>query len=676
MLKILSKTLVILLVAILLLNMIPNTLYAAVEVKLDKAYLEKIGQADYHLKYYREATDEYTYLICSIVGYYDKDNNFNPTYCMNRDLVGAEKEAYYVKTESLLKNDKVWRIIKNGYPYKTAKEMGLTSKYDAYAVTKYAIYCVLGEAELKLFKAEKDDDEAVAMLNALKKLVDIGLNGTEKQDENPLTISKVGSFKEDGDFYSQEYKITSTSEFTNYEVSKITGLPAGAYVANAQGEKQTKFENGSNFKIMVPKSSLLENFNIEITVSAECKAYIILEGKTTVTDTQNYVVTAGEYATATVDTKLSYEVQKGKVKIIKVDSENNKIKISGVEFDVLDENNNKLETITTDEKGEAVTSEYKLRQYSKIYLKEKSTNENYVLNDELIEVELEANKTQEIIVQNKKIKGKIQIEKTSKDYNEITGKKTGTPLKDVVFEVYDKDGNVVDTITTDKNGIATTSDLVKGTYTIKETKTNKYYFLNTKIYEATIKEDGEVVKLQITNESKKPEIDIEKTGQDRAEVGSKIEYDISIKNTGNTDLSNVVMEDIIPSEYINVTKFKTGTYNQKIKYNFYYKTNFSNDEYILMLEDISSEENYEIDFTQELADNEYITAIKMEFGDVDVGFCSNENPHIDATVKLSVKSEASFVNSATIKGECEGYKVKDSSKWKTFVYKLLPKTGF
>ena len=44
-----------------------------------------------------------------------------------------------------------------------------------------------------------------------------------------------------------------------------------------------------------------------------------------------------------------------------------------------------------------------------------------------------------------------------------------------------------------------------------------------------IKRDGQIVELSITNESKKPGIDIEKTGPDEAEVGCEIEYDISIR---------------------------------------------------------------------------------------------------------------------------------------------------
>ena len=94
MIKLISKIMAILLIAIFVLNMSANVIFAAVEVTIDKAYIEKIGEASKHLKYYREDRDIYTYLVCSIVGYYDKNKNFNPAYCMNRDLVGAENEAY------------------------------------------------------------------------------------------------------------------------------------------------------------------------------------------------------------------------------------------------------------------------------------------------------------------------------------------------------------------------------------------------------------------------------------------------------------------------------------------------------------------------------------------------------------------------------------------------------
>lgn len=68
---------------------------------------------------------------------------FYPAYCMNRDLNGAETSPYTVNISEILSNDAIWRVVKNGYPYKSAAEMGLYSDYDAYVVTKMAIYCIL-----------------------------------------------------------------------------------------------------------------------------------------------------------------------------------------------------------------------------------------------------------------------------------------------------------------------------------------------------------------------------------------------------------------------------------------------------------------------------------------------------------------------------------------------------
>ena len=1042
--KLSKKIIVIALLIIMLLNTCANTIYAAVEINLNKVYLEKIGEADYHLKYYREDGNEYRYLKCSIVGYYDKDGNFNPSYCMNKNLTGAEDNPYNVTVDSLLDNNKVWRVIKNGYPYKNAKELGLENDYNAYAVTKWAVYCVLGESELDFYKAESEDKEAIAMLKALRKLVNIGLEGTEKQDDNPVKIANVTGFIEDGEYYSQEYKVTSTAEFNTYKISNTKGLSKGSFIANTKGEKQNTFKSDENFKIMIDKNSLNKDINVEVELSAECKSYVILEGKTTVTNTQNYVVTAGEFAKFTqrinlekatntgkiqinkidsetskpipgvefelkdsngktvskattdkngianftglyqgrytlVETKsnqnyiitqaefdvdvkynettikniennhkkgnlkiykvdednnqiglgniefelyceelqkvigtyttnadgeiyienlrtgtykikekttnkwynlindleievkweqeaptteitVKNELKKGQAKVIKVDKDNNEIKLEGVKFKVMNERGEVLEEIITDQNGEALTSKYAVRDYKKLYIQEKETKQGYRLNDEIITVELKANEVttiklknevkkgkikivkvdkenheiklqgvefkvydeqnnlvetlvtnkqgeaetrdlpitskytiketktnkdyklsgntikveledgetekliienekkkgkinvikvdkdnnetklegvefeilnskgevvdkiktdkegiaktkalpineeytvretktlenyilnekdikvkikgegvQEIKIENQKIKGKINILKTSKDDNPITGEKAGTPLEGVKFEIFDINNNKIERVTTNKKGIAQTSELEKGIYYIKEISTREEYILNNKIFSVEITKHGQTVDLSIENESKKPSIDIEKTGVDEAEVGTEIEYDISVRNTGNTKLGNFIWEDITPVDYIKVTKFETGTYNQDLRYNLYYKTNLSDDKYILLMEDLRTIDNYEIDFEKELADNEYVTELKLDFGTVDIGFASNENPHIYAKIKEDVKSNSVFENIAKVSGDLNGFKVLDNSRWKTKTFKVLPKTGF
>lgn len=85
---------------------------------------------------------------------------------------------------------------------------------------------------------------------------------------------------------------------------------------------------------------------------------------------------------------IENELKKGQIRVIKVDEDNNEIKLEGVEFEVLDENGNVLEKIITDENGEALTQRYPIRDFDKLTLREVKTQEDYVLNEEPQTIEL------------------------------------------------------------------------------------------------------------------------------------------------------------------------------------------------------------------------------------------------------------------------------------------------
>ena len=518
MIKLISKIMAILLIAIFVLNMSANVIFAAVEVTIDKAYIEKIGEASKHLKYYREDRDIYTYLVCSIVGYYDKNKNFNPAYCMNRDLVGAENEAYYVKVESLLNNDKVWRVIKNGYPYKSAKQLGLSSKYDAFAVTKFAVYCILGEAKIEFFKAEKDDEEAVAMLKALKDLVKIGEKGTERQDKNPLSLSKVGNIKEEENYFSQQYALNSTSEFEQYEISKVTGLPQGAYVSDTSGNKTTKFKEGQDLKIMIPKDQMTKDMNIEITAKAECKSYVILEGKTTVTKTQNYVVTAGEFATAKTSAILNIDVNNAALILNKLEEGTNK-PIQGVKFDLYKEEN-LIQSKETDKEGKII---FENLYPGKYVLKERETANKYILDSTLKEIDLSYGETKEITITNRLKTGKIKIYKIDKDNKEVK-------IEGIKFDIYSEElKEVIGTYTTNQNGEIEVENLPIGEYKIIEKESNKWYNLADEI---KLKVNfNETTETTIVNELKKGQIKVIKVDKDNNEIKLKgVSFEVQDKD--------------------------------------------------------------------------------------------------------------------------------------------------
>ena len=78
------------------------------------------------------------------------------------------------------------------------------------------------------------------------------------------------------------------------------------------------------------------------------------------------------------------------------------------------------------------------------------------------------------------IEGKIKIIKT--DGN------TQTPLEGFAFEIFNSEGEVVETIVSDSEGIAVTGPLEPGDYTIKEKYTQEGYILDETVHEIQIRE--------------------------------------------------------------------------------------------------------------------------------------------------------------------------------------------
>ena len=139
------------------------------KININSAEIVKIGEAEKHLKYYREDRGYATYVVCSIVGFYE-NNIFHPAYCMNKEMPGAEDGSYEVNIKEILNNSKGWRIVSNGYPYKSAEQMGLENDYDAFAVTKFAIYCVLGESKLDYYSADESDVRRTKNVRCIKEI--------------------------------------------------------------------------------------------------------------------------------------------------------------------------------------------------------------------------------------------------------------------------------------------------------------------------------------------------------------------------------------------------------------------------------------------------------------------------------------------------------------------------
>ena len=377
---------------------------------------------------------------------------------------------------------------------------------------------------------------------------------------------------------------------------------------------------------------------------------------------------------------IENELKKGQVRVIKVDKDNHEIKLEGVEFEVLNENNEVLEKIITDENGEALTRKYAIRDYPKLKIRETNTLDTYALNETTETIELKENEIINKTFENEKIKGQIKIIKTAEDDNKITGDKKGTPIPNVEFDIFDENKNYIETITTGEDGTAITSLLEKGVKYIKEKTSGEWYLLNENEYTAEIVKHGEIVELNITNKPENPDVDIEKTGIIQTTANQEIRYDFKIKNTGNVPLDNFTWIDYLPTDYVKMEKLVTGTYNQDLNYSIYYKTN--KNDYKLLKDNLNTRVNNYIDFSKiKLANDEYITEFKADFGTAPVGFESVSNPYIFVKVYSNVKNDDTFTNATRIEGDNKGYLVWDEDNHTTKVYekkievKKLPRTG-
>ncbi len=374
---------------------------------------------------------------------------------------------------------------------------------------------------------------------------------------------------------------------------------------------------------------------------------------------------------------IENELKKGSVKVIKVDKDNHEVRIPNVVFEVQDENGKTLEIIKTNENGEADTQEYPVRDYEKLKLYEIATDENYVLNDTPITVELKENQITEITFENEKIKGYVEITK-------VDSKDKDKKLEGAEFGLYNENDELIDTLITDENGKATSDELYKGKYYLKELDTGSvYYLLNEDTFEFEIVNNGETVPVEIVNVPTDITVDVDKEGTTEIRPGDEVNYVFTnVANNSNVYLENFKWYDFIPTDYIRLEKMTTGTWNQDLQYDIYYKTNKSED-YILFQENLNTTEDHELDFTTvELSEDEYIVETMFDFGRVETGFRESTSPTMQCKSLDTLQDGDTFTNHTKTVGVYYGVTAEANSDWTTITHipekptsPTLPRTG-
>ena len=439
---------------------------------------------------------------------------------------------------------------------------------------------------------------------------------------------------------------------TTFEIRRMDDALVGTVTTDRNGRVFLSLENGSYYAV---ETESAEGFHMDDTPHY----FEVENGETTTLQVENTPVSA--------------------ILIHKTDSATGE-GIYGVPFILYDSTNTPVGQYTSDNEGYVLIEGLEAGRY---YLRELE-NEGYVPDTEKKTVYVESGETTEVEWENTPITGQIQITKTSADYNSVNGWPAGTPIPGTEFEIYNaRTGNLVDTVETDKNGVASSRPLPLGRYKIVESKAADFYGLDKTPIKVEIEFEGQIVKAAMTNKGLYTNVSIQKTGYVEVMPGQQIRYDFGgIGNNSTTSLTSFYWRDTLPGQAVRLDKIVTGTYNVPGNYKVVYKTNLSGGTWRTLADNLSTQQNYVLDASKAalgLASNEYVTEFMVSFGVVPANFRQVEAPQVYATVYAWLTGGSQFVNQADVGGVYNGQWIMATSRWVTKVYKPaepLPRTGY
>ena len=622
---------------------------------------------------------------------YDEDNNLVDTLITDQNGEATSKE---------LRIDKTYTVKES----KTLSTYVLNEEFKVITLNENQIIDVIFTNELKkgqirVIKVDADNKEVrlqgvkFNVLDENGDIVDALIT-----DENGEAISK--KLRIDKEYILQEtktlenYVLNGEMQTVRLEQDKIKDVIFTNELKKGQirvikvdaDNKEVRLQ-GVKFNVLDENGdivdTLITNENGE-AISKKLridKEYILQETETL----ENYVLNEAMQTVRLEQDKIkdvifTNELKKGQIRVIKVDADNKEVRLQGVRFNVLDKNGEIVDTLITNENGEAISK--KLRIDKEYILQETKTLEDYVINEEIKTVILKENQITDILFENEKIKGFIQVTKTSSEFNKYSNLEKGSPIPNVVFEIYDLEGNLVDTIISDENGIAISKELVKNKYKVKEVVSGKYYLLNENTFEVEIINNKEIVNIDVTNENVEIDVEIQKNGFIETQSKDNIFYNFkNIKNNSNVSLDTFIWSDHLPIDAVRIDKLYTGTWNEDLEYDVYYKTNKSED-YILFKENLNTQTIYELNFKElQLQEDEYITDYEFRFEKVKAGFQEVDSPILYCDILDGLGNGYVFTNKTKVKGTYYEKEVEANDDWTTITYfkeirvdEVLPKT--
>lgn len=416
-------------------------------------------------------------------------------------------------------SDQGMAVLIHGYPNCTPESIGCLSEDEAYMATQMALWEVLnrtGESNKAGIPFRVDNIQPLAgkedfynrAVTAAAKLV--AMAEADPYTSVPTMVIDNANVKLnyiDGDALIGPYTVTieGTDPSTIKSITaSLVNAPASARVTDVNGNDKTSLSSGDSVYVRMSTSEDNATFNIKFRADVDRKVGAIYEKKGQTV--QDYVRIDTE--PNTMEKELTIEWEKittlGKIELIKVDQDEEPV--VGAKFALKDFEGNVLGEVETGTDGKVMFYNVPVGDY---ILEEISAPEGYAIKDKSQNVTVVGGETTTVKFINERLTGKLVITKVD-DANK--------PLANVTFEIYDEEGYVMDTITTDENGKASSKNLDYGTYYFKEISAPEGYIMDETLYRFKLDEENRTFYTTVTNERYKGSLLIVKTDEDNTPI--------------------------------------------------------------------------------------------------------------------------------------------------------------
>lgn len=392
------------------------------------------------------------------------ESNGSEGVVINNKTDGKTATAMNMSAFRITKNDVKFEITKVLASDKTVKISG-TSKVDG-TVAKYGVYtdkaCKNKVGEITI---GKDGTGSIQLPEKQYYVKEISAPTGYSISEEVFALKADENIFVTEDFTRGTIKVNKTAEdgIVSGREFKVTGNDGSSYTKKTNANGVAEFNGLKVYNTSTGKA-------ITYTVSE-----INVDTRYEVPKAQNVTLTSGD-VDLTVNVKFNNQLKTGSIKINKQSEDNQN---GDREFTIT--GNGKTYTIKTGSDGVAILSDipvYNSRNEKIVYtISEKNVPIRYVVPaDQTATLTADATTTKTF----KNILKKFTVEVKKQDSKTASAQGNGT-LAGAVYGLY-KDGELVDTYTTDENGYFKTKEYVCGNYTVQEISPSEGYLLDETVY--------------------------------------------------------------------------------------------------------------------------------------------------------------------------------------------------